>query len=117
MPDLHSPHVILGAGAMGCAAAYHLARRGQPFVLVEQFPLGHDRGSSHGAARIIRHSYADERYARLMPRAYRAWRDLEADSGRTLHVRTGGVSLSPSGVDYVAKVAASLEAIGCPHRR
>ncbi|MGC8644310.1 MAG: hypothetical protein ACP5XB_30990 [Isosphaeraceae bacterium] len=39
---------------MGSAAAYHLARRGEPVLLIEQFALGHDRGSSRGAARITR---------------------------------------------------------------
>ena len=103
---------------MGCAAAYHLARRGRPVRAGRAIPApGHDRGGSHGAARIIRHSYADERYARIMPAAFRAWRDLEAESGQVLYVRTGGVSLSPPGVDYVEQVAASLGAIGCPHRR
>jgi sarcosine oxidase len=111
------PNVVLGAGAMGSAAAYHLARRGAPVLLIEQFALGHDRGSSHGAARITRHSYADPRYARLMLDAFRAWRELEADAGQNLYLRTGGVSLCPPGVDYVAQVAASLQAIDIPHRR
>jgi sarcosine oxidase len=102
---------------MGSATAYHLARRGQPVTLIEQFALGHDRGSSHGAARITRHSYADPAYARLMIEAFRAWRELEADCGRPLYLRTGGVSISPPGVDYVARVAASLAAIDVPHRR
>ena len=83
---------------MGAAAAYHLARRGEPVLLIEQFALGHDRGSSHGAARITRHSYADARYARLMPAAFRAWRELEADAGQPLYIRTGGVSFCPTGV-------------------
>ncbi len=110
-------NVVLGAGAMGSAAAYHLARRGEPVVLMEQFALGHDRGSSHGAARITRHSYADPDYARLMLDAFRAWRELEADAGQTLYVRTGGVSISPEQVDYVERVAASLASIDVPHRR
>ena len=71
MQRIETKHAIIGAGAMGSAAAYHLARRGEPVLLLEQFPLGHDRGSSHGAARITRHSYADARYARLMPAAFR----------------------------------------------
>jgi sarcosine oxidase len=110
-------HVVLGAGAMGSAAAYHLARRGEPVVLVEQFALVHDRGSSHGAARITRHSYAEPHYARLMPAAFRAWRVLEADAGVNLYLRTGGVSFCPPGVDYVARVATNLAAIDVPHRR
>jgi sarcosine oxidase len=81
MQTINARNVVLGAGAMGSATAYHLARRGEPVLLVEQFALGHDRGSSHGAARITRHSYADTRYARLMPEAFQAWRTLEADAG------------------------------------
>src|SRR6185437_3045664 len=117
MTTISSRYVVLGAGAVGSATAYHLARRGEPVVLVEQFALGHDRGSSHGAARITRHSYADPAYARLMFDAFRAWRELEADAGQPIYIRTGGVSICPEGVDYVGRVAASLAAIDVPHRR
>jgi sarcosine oxidase len=117
MDHVHAPTVVLGAGAMGSAAAYHLARRGEPVWLVEQFALGHDRGSSHGAARITRHSYADPHCARLMPEAFRAWRQLEADAGQNLYLRTGGVTFCRPGDDYVAAVTANLEATGIPHRR
>ena len=85
------------------------ARRGEPVLLVEQFALGHDRGSSHGSARITRHSYADPAYARLMPAAFDAWRGLEADAGETLYLRTGGVSFGPAEVVYVDRVASSLD--------
>src|SRR3954452_17953652 len=98
MQHLHARHVVLGAGAMGSSAASQPARRGEPVVLVEQFAIGHDRGSSHGAARITRHSYADPHYARLMLDAFRAWKDLEADAGQNLYLRTGGVSICPSRV-------------------
>src|SRR4051812_36582495 len=117
MEQLHARNVVIGAGAMGSATAYHLARRGEPVLLLEQFALGHDRGSSHGAARITRHSYADPHYARLMPEAFRAWGILEADAGQNIYLRTGGVSLCPAGVDYVAHVVASLAGIDVPHRR
>jgi sarcosine oxidase len=117
METIETRNVIVGAGAMGSAATYHLARRGEPVLLVEQFELGHSRGSSHGAARITRHSYADPRYARLMPAAFRAWKELEADAGEALYIRTGGVSFSPAGVDYAARVAASLEELEVPHWR
>src|SRR5262245_10402857 len=117
METIEARNVIIGAGGMGSAAAYHLAKRGEPVVLIEQFALGHDRGSSHGAARITRHSYGDPRYARLMPEAFRAWRELEADAGETLYIRAGGISFSPPGVDYVANVAANLEELGVPHWR
>ncbi len=110
-------NVVVGAGAVGTAAAYHLARRDEPVLLLEQFALGHDRGSSHGETRIIRHSYADARYARLMPRAFQAWRELEAEASTPLYLRTGGVSFCPPEVDYVDRVSASLREVGIPHRR
>src|SRR5205814_1580935 len=91
METIEAKNVIISAGAMGSAAAYQLARQGEPMLLIEQFALGHDRGSSHSAARIIRHSYADPWYARLLPKAFRAWRKLEADAGEALYIRTGGV--------------------------
>ncbi len=117
MQRIASRNVIIGAGAMGSAAAYHLARRHEPVLLMEQFSLSHDRGSSHGVARITRHSYADPAYARLMPAAFQAWRELEADAGQSVYIRTGGVSFSPAGVDYVACVATNLETMGIAHRR
>jgi sarcosine oxidase len=117
MGQIEARNVIIGAGAMGSAAAYHLARRGEPVLLIEQFALGHDRGSSHGAARITRHSYADPRYALLMPAAFRAWKELEAEAGEPLYIRTGGVSFSPPGVDYVARVACSLKDLQVLHWR
>jgi sarcosine oxidase len=117
MEHIEAKHVIIGAGAMGSAAAYQLARRGEPVVLLEQFALGHDRGSSHGAARITRHSYADSRYATLMPAAFRAWKELEADAGEALYIRTGGVSFSPPQIDYAARVAANLTELDVPHWR
>ena len=117
MEHVVAKNVVVGAGAAGSAAAYHLARRGEPVLLVEQFGLGHARGSSHGAARIIRHSYADPDYAGLMPAAFRAWRELEADAGRAFYIRTGGVSFGPPGVGYVDRVAANLAALDIPHRK
>jgi sarcosine oxidase len=115
MESVHWKNVIVGAGAMGSAAAYQLAKRGEPVLLIEQFEIGHDRGSSHGAARITRHSYADARYARLMPAAFRAWRTLEADLGEALYIRTGGVSFSPEHIGYATQVAGSLSELDVPH--
>jgi sarcosine oxidase len=117
MNHLHVHHAILGAGAMGSATAYHLARRGEPVLLIEQFRIGHDRGSSHGAARITRHSYADPHYAGLMPEAFRCWKTLEADAGQCIYVRTGGLTFGPPETGTVARVAENLQTLGVPHRR
>src|SRR4051812_25105743 len=56
---------IVGAGVMGCAAAWALAARGADVTLYEQFELDHERGSSHGRTRIVRLSYPDASWVRL----------------------------------------------------
>jgi sarcosine oxidase len=42
---------------VGSAAARFLAREGHAVVVLEQFELDHDRGSSYGTSRIIRKTY------------------------------------------------------------
>lgn len=81
--------VVVGAGAMGSAAAWHLARRGRSVVLLERFSRGHLRGSSHGATRIFRVAYRDPVYSRLAGRAIPEWRELEEAAGEALLEQTG----------------------------
>jgi sarcosine oxidase len=102
-------HVVVGAGAMGSATAWQLARRGRSVVLVEQFEQGHTRGSSHGGTRIFRLAYADPRYARLALRALDDWRELEDDAGATLLDLVGAYDHGPAErIDAVAEVLAAL---------
>lgn len=83
MPD-DPPVVIIGAGLMGAASAWALARRGRPVLVLEQFDAGHRRGSSHGSARIVRRVYDDPLYLRLTGRAFELWTELEHASGRSI---------------------------------
>jgi len=67
---------------MGSAAACELARRGRRVLALEQFALGHDRGSSHGHTRIIRKAYYEHPdYVPLVCRAFERWYDLEQEQG------------------------------------
>ena len=83
--------VVVGAGAMGSATARALTSAGRSVAVLEQFPRGHDRGSSHGAARIVRLAYDDPFYVRLAQQAMRDWSEVEAECGRSLVNVTGGV--------------------------
>ena len=103
--------VVVGAGITGVATARSLAQSGRGVVLVEQFGLGHDRGSSHGASRIFRLSYADPHYVRLAQGALQSWRELEAEVGEDLIVRTGGLDFGP----VAAENARALAACGVSH--
>lgn len=65
---------------MGSAAAFHLAKRGKRVLGLDQYAPAHDRGSSHGASRIIRQAYyEDPAYVPLLQRAYELWRELDSD--------------------------------------
>ena len=84
--------VVIGAGVMGSAAAWRLARSGAGrVVLLEQFEVGHRWGSSHGASRIFRFSYDEAEYVRMAMEALDLWREIESDSGQELIVTLGGI--------------------------
>ena len=57
--------IVIGAGAMGSATAWWLAKRGRDVVVLDRFEPGHLRGSSHGSARIFRLAYDEPEYVRL----------------------------------------------------
>lgn len=85
----HYDVIVLGVGGFGSAACYHLARRGVRVLGLEQFPLLHDRGSSHGETRIIRLAYFEHPdYVPLLRRAYELWGELEAVAKTALFRRT-----------------------------
>ena len=83
--------IVVGAGAMGSAAAWWLARRGRSVLVLERFEQGHVRGSSHGTSRIFRVAYPAADYVRLAREAGELWRELEDESGVSLLTTTGGV--------------------------
>ncbi|MGL5736758.1 MAG: N-methyl-L-tryptophan oxidase [Beijerinckiaceae bacterium] len=95
--------IVIGMGGMGTAALYHLARRGQRVLGIEQFDLGHTNGSSHGVNRILRLSYFEgPAYVPMVQRALTLWRELEQFSGETVFVRTGALDAGPADHPIVA---------------
>ena len=111
--------LVLGAGINGLATLYHLQARGvSPLGLVEQFSLGHDRGSSHGHSRITRSAYINEHYVRLMQVAHgQEWPRLERAFGKRFIHPTVGCFYGPPGSKYdnylaaVSRVGVEVEEI------
>ena len=92
----HYDAIVLGTGGVGSAALFHLARRGVRALGLDRFGPGHDRGSSHGATRIIRQAYSEHSdYVPLLLRAYELWADLAERQRRTLYHETGLLQVGP----------------------
>lgn len=110
----HFNVIVIGAGVMGSAAAYHLAKDGQRVLLIERFEIAHTLGSSHGESRIFRFAYNNPDYARLAMQSYPHWRALEADSGEQLLEVVGGLDLAhePAHHPDVDAVADALTQVG-----
>lgn len=108
--------IVLGLGAMGSAAAYHLARRGVRVIGLEQYTAAHDRGSSHGHSRIIREAYFEHPdYVPLLQRAYEQWHALQEESDASLLIMTGGLMIGPRDGVLVQGALASARAHNLPH--
>src|SRR5262245_32735164 len=92
--------IVIGLGAMGSSAVYHLARCGATVLGLDRFAPPHAFGSSHGQTRIIREAYFEHPiYVPLVQRAYELWAELERDVGTKLLLQTGGLMIGrPDGV-------------------
>jgi sarcosine oxidase len=94
--------VVIGLGATGSAALCQLAGRGVRATGIEQFEIGHDRGSSHGATRMIRLAHFERpSYVPLMRRAYALWHELEEIVRQKLLHITGVAEIGPPTGDVV----------------
>jgi len=111
-------HIVIGAGAIGSAAAYWLGRAGAERVLVlEQFDLVPALGSSGDHSRIIRHAYGSSIYTELTPAMFDAWTEVEEHAGMQVVLRTGGLDLARTGTPGEAVIEsyrAALDARGLP---
>lgn len=108
---------VIGLGAMGSAALFHLARRGLRVIGIEQFEPGHDRGSSHGESRIIRLAYFEHpSYVPLVRRAFENWRDLERLTGQSVLTMTGILEAGMPGSAIVAGVREACRVHGLDHQ-
>jgi sarcosine oxidase len=112
-------HIVIGAGAIGSAAAYWLSQRsGNRVLVIEQFELVNTLNSSGDVSRIIRHAYHSTDYTKLTPAMFEAWREVEERSGLQLYVKTGGLDLATSAESSLAELDAyrqALAAEGIPY--
>ena len=96
---------VVGAGVMGAATARALARSGRDVLVLEQFQIGHARGSSHGTSRIFRFSYPDPRYVRMAMESRELWAEAEDEVGEQLITPTGGLDAGKALDEHVAALS------------
>jgi len=117
------PTIVLGLGAMGSAALYHLARRGHKVFGIDRLSPPHTYGSTHGDTRVTRLAIGEgEHYTPIALRSHELWRELERASGRSLLTTNGGLIISSSArvahchVDgFFANTLAAAERYGIAH--
>lgn len=101
---------VIGAGMAGSSAAMRLARRGAKVTLFDQFPFGHEMGSSHGATRMFRTAYFEHpNYVPILRRAMALWKEFEAEAGETLFHQAGVLEAGPPDGFLLKGLRAAIE--------
>jgi sarcosine oxidase len=108
--------IVVGLGAMGSAALYHLAKRGVRVLGIDKFVTPHIHGSTHGRTRIIREAYYEHPgYVPIVRRAYELWASLEQEAGEQLFIQTGGLMIGPPEGELFAGALRSATEHGLEH--
>ncbi|MFX1676129.1 N-methyl-L-tryptophan oxidase [Paraburkholderia sp. A2WS-5] len=113
MPSLHVnarafDTIIIGAGSMGMAAGYYLAKAGNRVLMLDAGDPPHDIGSHHGSTRLIRHAYGEgAAYVPLALRAQQLWTELELETATPFFVRTGVANIGLPGDHFLDEVRQS----------
>jgi sarcosine oxidase len=107
--------IVIGLGANGSSALWHLAKTGKRILGLDRFTPPHQKGSSHGESRIIRQAYHESPlYVPLVKAAYPLWAELERTSGKTLFQKTGGLLLGAPETTVVQGARLSAETHDIP---
>jgi len=104
--------IVIGGGIMGSSIAYSLIKK-QPklkILLIEQFDLGHLRGASHGLSRIIRKTYTENFYTKLMIRTFKLWEELFIEEFEKFGC-SSGIYRKTGGIDIGSKYNQNLNKI------
>ena len=98
--------IVAGAGSMGSATCFFLARQGYSVLGLEQFDtVPHVYGSHAGQSRIIRKAYFEHPgYVPLLERAYANWQQLEELTGEQVYHQTGLLYCGPGEHDVIKGV-------------
>lgn len=96
--------IVVGAGTMGMAAGYYLARQKRKVLLLDAFSPPHTYGSHHGDTRINRHAYSmAAQYVPMALRAQQLWDELAEESGQQIFLPTGVLRFGPADSAFLGR--------------
>ena len=97
---------IVGAGTMGMAAGFYLAKDGKKVALIDKNDPPHKNGAHHGESRLMRRAHLDsDTYTPLATRAHVLFKELEAFSNENIYITNGMLCFGPNGSEYVHALA------------
>lgn len=112
---MHYDHIVVGAGSMGMATGYYLAKEGGKTLLLDAFEPPHDKGSHHGETRLIRFAYGEGlRYVPFVLRAGELWEQLEQLTDKEIFRRVGILNFTPKDDPYMENIIKSAQEFNLP---
>jgi sarcosine oxidase subunit beta len=109
MNEQQSDVLIIGAGVMGSAIAYHIARQGQRVLVVEQAAPAVTPAASWASAGGVRRQGRHAAEARLAIEAIERWQTLEEELEADLQYRQGGNLLLAESAGEAEQLATFVE--------
>ncbi|KAB7708281.1 N-methyl-L-tryptophan oxidase [Bacillus aerolatus] len=104
----HYSVIVIGAGSVGMATGFYLARKGIDTLLIDAFDPPHGKGSHHGETRLIRHATGEGRqYVDLALRAQSLWYQLEEEIGKMLFIPSGTLIVGEGDASFIKETVKS----------
>lgn len=108
--------IVIGLGCAGSAACACLSTRGASVIGLEQFKVGHERGSSAHQSRAFRMAYAEHPgYVPLLKRSRELWLEINEGFSDTVFHQTGGLYMSNGESGFVPDSIAAATTHNVPH--
>jgi len=100
---------VIGMGTVGAMAAWQLSKLVPGRIIgIEQYGVAHAYGAYAGESRLFRTAaYEGEHYTPLLVRSQQLWRELERESGQSIYLQVGALTIAPGASP---KIAGTLEA-------
>ncbi|WP_420413464.1 NAD(P)/FAD-dependent oxidoreductase [Roseibium sp.] len=118
--DLHFDAVIIGAGVIGCAIAFNLARKGYRTLNIDMLPAA-GYGSTSSSAAVVRTYYSTLDGSAMAFEGYHEWRNwseylgCEDNPDLARFIETGTLVMKTAANGYLEKVLKSAERLGISH--